>query len=88
MRREEGILAAQRNLAEEIAREKAFVGQADVMATFTFSQYLARCDERRGLLSLVGGCRDVGAVHGASFATRAVLFERHAAACACWSTCR
>ncbi|TAL01000.1 MAG: hypothetical protein EPO08_11795 [Rhodospirillaceae bacterium] len=47
MRREEAILAAQRDLAEEIAREAAFVSAADVIATFTFSAYLARCDVRK-----------------------------------------
>jgi flagellar export protein FliJ len=47
LRREEAVLAAQRALAEEIEREKAFVGQADVQATFTFSAYLERCEERR-----------------------------------------
>ena len=47
LRREEAILAAQRALAEEIEREKAFVTQAEVPETFTFSAYLERCEERR-----------------------------------------
>src|SRR4051812_33142786 len=48
LRREEGILQAQHDLADEIAREAAFVGQAaEVRETFTFSAYLARCDMRK-----------------------------------------
>jgi flagellar export protein FliJ len=47
LRREEAILTAQRDLALEIEREKAFVGQAAVFETMTFSAYLDRCEERR-----------------------------------------
>ena len=47
MRREEAILAAQKELAAEMAREAAFVSAAEVIETFTFSAYLARCDVRK-----------------------------------------
>jgi flagellar export protein FliJ len=47
LRREEAIIAAQHDLVREIAAESAFVGQAEVIETFTFSAYLKRCDQRR-----------------------------------------
>ncbi len=48
LRREEAILDAQKDLAREIAQEKVFVGQAQVIqTTFTFSAFLARCNMRR-----------------------------------------
>jgi flagellar export protein FliJ len=47
LRREESILAAQRALKEEMAREAAFVRAADVSQTLTFSAYLLRCEQRK-----------------------------------------
>src|ERR1700744_2385219 len=51
MRREEGILNAQQELAAEMAREAAFVGRAQVTETFTFAAYLKRCDERKEVMA-------------------------------------
>ena len=51
LRQEDAVLDVGRALELEIVREKAFVGQAEVMETVTFSAYLERCDDRKMVLA-------------------------------------